>query len=150
MNNETLNSNEIAAAVAVSSGTLSRLLGHAAGQGRSVTAWRVLAGLDRDGAQRVGDLAIGQRVAQPTMTGLVIRLEQDGMVTRKSDPSDRRVSLVALTERGKQEVDGYRSRAIEALAGSIGAFSAEEQQVLAAATPLLQRLCEDLAVNLDR
>ncbi|GAA1414174.1 MarR family transcriptional regulator [Glutamicibacter uratoxydans] len=150
MSNDPLPANDIAAGITMTAGTMSRLLGHIAGQGRSVTAWRVLAGLDRDGAQRVGDLAIGQRVAQPTMTGLVIRLEQDGMVIRQTDPRDRRVSLVALTERGKQEVDGYRARAIQALGGTIGELSTKEQVVLSSALPLLQRLCEDMAAELDK
>ncbi|WP_313813141.1 MarR family transcriptional regulator [Glutamicibacter sp.] len=150
MSTDPLPANDIAAGITMTSGTMSRLLGHVAGQGRSVTAWRVLAGLDRDGAQRVGDLAIQQRVAQPTMTGLVIRLEQDGMVIRQTDPRDRRVSLVALTERGKQEVDAYRSRAMNALTGNIEALSAKEQVVLSAALPLLQRLCEEIAADLDK
>ncbi|MEF9872555.1 MAG: MarR family transcriptional regulator, partial [Glutamicibacter sp.] len=80
----------IATGVALASGTMSRLLGRAAGQGRSVTAWRVLSTLDRLGPQRVGDLAIEQRVAQPTMTGLVIRMENDQLVQRQPDPGDGR------------------------------------------------------------
>ncbi|GGL76303.1 MarR family winged helix-turn-helix transcriptional regulator [Glutamicibacter protophormiae] len=141
---------ETASWIAVSSGTLSRLLGHAAGQGRSVTAWRVLSGLDRDGAQRVGDLALQQRVAQPTMTGLVIRLEQDHMVSRRPDPNDGRASLVELTAQGREEVEAYRLRAYTALAGGIQALPDADQQVLATAAPLLAKLCEELAAQLDR
>lgn len=39
-------------------------------------------------------------VARATMTGLIDTLERDGMVTRKPDPSDRRMLSVALTPRG--------------------------------------------------
>ena len=140
---------ETAAGIAVASGTLSRLLGHAAGQGRSVTAWRVLSGLDRDGAQRVGDLALQQRVAQPTMTGLVIRLEQDGLVSRRPDPHDGRASLVELTGQGRNEVEAYRLRAYTALAGGIQALPEADQQILGTAAPLLQKLCDELAAQLD-
>ncbi|MFJ2620812.1 MarR family winged helix-turn-helix transcriptional regulator [Glutamicibacter sp. NPDC087344] len=141
---------EAASSIATISGTLSRLLGHAAGQGRSVTAWRVLSVLDRDGAQRVGDLAIAQRVAQPTMTGLVIRLEHDQLVSRRADPNDRRASLVELTDSGKAEVDAYRLRAISALTSGIQALPETEQQILASAAPLLQKVCDELATQLDK
>jgi DNA-binding MarR family transcriptional regulator len=36
------------------------------------------------------------------ITGIVDRLEQQGMVERREDPSDRRVKLIALTPKGRQ------------------------------------------------
>ncbi len=35
-----------------------------------------------------------------SMTGLVDRMEKDGLVTRALDPADRRASIVRLTDRG--------------------------------------------------
>ncbi len=37
-----------------------------------------------------------------TMTGLIDRMERDGLVVRKSSPSDRRVQLIYLTAQGKR------------------------------------------------
>ncbi|MEF9980549.1 MAG: MarR family transcriptional regulator [Glutamicibacter sp.] len=139
----------IATGVALASGTMSRLLGRAAGQGRSVTAWRVLTTLDRLGPQRVGDLAIEQRVAQPTMTGLVIRMENDQLVQRQPDPGDGRASLVSLTGDGKEAIEAYRQRAISSLAGGIDSFSAEERRILAQAVPLLHGLNALVAATRD-
>ncbi|WP_345469511.1 MarR family transcriptional regulator [Glutamicibacter ectropisis] len=149
MSAESLDTQTVATDLALASGTMSRLLGQAAGQGRSVTAWRVLSSLERLGAQRVGDLAVEQRVAQPTMTGLIIRLENDQLVQRQSDPNDGRASLVSLTENGLQEIRGYRSRAINVLLSGIGDFSQEEQLALARVVPLLQHINEQIAAGLD-
>lgn len=149
MNDLSTDPSDIATGVAIGSGTMARLLGRAAGQGRSVTAWRVLSSLDRLGAQRVGDLAIEQRVAQPTMTGLVIRLENELLVHRQPDPKDGRASLVKLTAAGSEAVAAYRQRAIDALAGGIDALSSAEREILAQAIPLLQRLNKHVADDLD-
>lgn len=149
MSNTSTDSNEIATGVAIASGTMARLLGRAAGQGRSVTAWRVLSVLDRLGPQRVGDLAVEQRVAQPTMTGLVIRLENDHLVMRHPDPNDGRASLVVLTASGKTAVDAYRQRAIDSIAGGLETFTEAEKEILAQSVALLQRLNDHLDIRLE-
>ena len=43
------------------------------------------------------------------VTGLVDRVEQRGLIERQSDPSDRRVKLIALTKAGET----LRSRLLE-------------------------------------
>jgi DNA-binding MarR family transcriptional regulator len=37
-----------------------------------------------------------------TMTGLIDRMERDGLVERRDDANDRRVQLIYLTEKGRQ------------------------------------------------
>jgi DNA-binding MarR family transcriptional regulator len=55
--------------------------------------------------QKRGPLAIstvGSRlaIAKQNMTGLIDRLEADGLVERRHDPSDRRIVNIAVTEKG--------------------------------------------------
>ena len=45
------------------------------------------------------------------MTGMVDRLEEDGLIERRPDPGDRRVTLIALTDEGAE----FRDRALAAL-----------------------------------
>jgi DNA-binding MarR family transcriptional regulator len=52
------------------------------------------------GGCRMGDLAHQLFESSPTLTGIVARLEESGLVERVMDPSDRRAVLVRLTERG--------------------------------------------------
>jgi DNA-binding MarR family transcriptional regulator len=47
----------------------------------------------------MGELAARARLSKQTMTTMVRLLERDGLVERRADPSDRRASLVFLTER---------------------------------------------------
>lgn len=39
------------------------------------------------------------------MTGLIDRMERDGLVERRDDASDRRVQRIHLTEKGKQAMN---------------------------------------------
>jgi len=63
-----------------------------------------------------------------TMTGIIDRLAERGLVQRSPDPSDRRVWRVALTPEGQtllQEVDTHRRARI---ARSLEAVSGQERQ----------------------
>src|ERR1700733_10246448 len=66
----------------------------------SLPSLATLSTLDRTGPRRVTDLAVIEGVTQPSMTALVTALERGGLVARHSDPADRRVTLVALTDEG--------------------------------------------------
>lgn len=61
---------------------------------------KVLLTLDPDGALPIGSLAQQFSCDASTMTWLVDRLEERGLVERRGLPSDRRVKTVALTPRG--------------------------------------------------
>jgi DNA-binding MarR family transcriptional regulator len=108
----------------------------------SLTAVSVLATLDRTGPRRVTDLAAVQGVSQPSMTSLVSGLERAGYVERRSDPSDRRASLVALTEAGSAKLRDRRTAGRESTAALIDELTPEEAASLVAALPALRRLLE--------
>lgn len=68
----------------------------------SLTQTSVLIELD-DSEDRIRSLKWLERrfsVAQPTMLGIVNRLEQKGLVTTFANPDDKRVKMVHLTETG--------------------------------------------------
>lgn len=53
------------------------------------------------------------KVAQPTVVGVVARLQQKGFVRTEENPRDRRVKLVHLTEDGRakcREADAFMDR----------------------------------------
>jgi DNA-binding MarR family transcriptional regulator len=74
----------------------------------SLTAVSVLGTLERGGSRRITTLAASEGVSQPSMTQLIQRLEQRGLVERTSDPSDGRVALVSLTGGGVQALADRR------------------------------------------
>src|SRR5215471_2332765 len=70
----------------------------------SLTAVAALGSLDRRGPQRITTMAAAEGVSQPSMTQLVQRLEQRGLVVRSSDPSDGRAALAARRQRNAGRV----------------------------------------------
>jgi DNA-binding MarR family transcriptional regulator len=82
----------------------------------SLTAVAVLGSLDRRGPQRITTMAAAEGVSQPSMTQLVQRLEQRGLVSRASDPSDGRVALVGLTDEGRAVLAARRQRNVRRIA----------------------------------
>jgi DNA-binding MarR family transcriptional regulator len=71
-----------------------------------------------DGAMTMGEVARRVAVTEKTITGVVDRLERDGLVTRARDPLDRRVVHVRLSARGEQRfrrIDGEVEARLEGI-----------------------------------
>jgi DNA-binding MarR family transcriptional regulator len=64
-----------------------------------------------------------------TVTWIVDRLEERGLVERQNDPRDRRVRLVALTDEGREVRDAIRAKLSEA-PPAIAALAEEDQIAL--------------------
>lgn len=60
-----------------------------------------------------GEVADILKVHKSTLTGVLQRLEERGLIERKASPEDRRRSLVRLTSAG-QKVNAVRSGTVEA------------------------------------
>src|SRR3954447_11764492 len=101
----------------------------------------VLSLLEREGPATPGVLATRERISPQSMGAILISLEAVGLVSRTPDPTDGRSLVISLTEAGLQAVQGARRHREERLARALAdTFTAEEQQVLIAALPLLERL----------
>ncbi|SDQ06520.1 DNA-binding transcriptional regulator, MarR family [Leucobacter chromiiresistens] len=122
------------------SGRFARIAGRVAGRGYSLIAWRVLLGLEQSGPARISTLAHEQRVAQPSMTGLVQRLEGEGWVARAPDPADGRATLVSITPAGSAALVDYLGAAAERLRPHLEALSEFDRATLARAAELLHQL----------
>jgi DNA-binding MarR family transcriptional regulator len=90
--------------------------------------------------RRITELAELERLAQPTLTQLVQRLEQRGFVNRERQTGDGRVVLVSLTEAGAAALDDFRCRASAALGAHLAELPDAEVESLAAATETMGRL----------
>lgn len=108
----------------------------------SLTSAATLATLDRTGPRRITDLAAVEGVTQPAMTALVRVMEESGLVERRGDPSDKRVTLVCLTEAGASYVRTRHQAGVHAYERLIGELSGDEIEALLAALPALKHLAE--------
>ncbi|MDA0182942.1 MarR family transcriptional regulator [Solirubrobacter phytolaccae] len=121
---------------------VSQLLRAHAPRGLSVGALLTLRRLDADGPQRVTDLAAAELVAQPTMTALVNRLEQEGLVRKTPHVSDARAVQVAITAIGRTQLAELRAGRAAVLQTRLDRLDDEARAALAAALPALDRLIE--------
>jgi DNA-binding MarR family transcriptional regulator len=65
----------------------------------------LLANLAREDGQTLASLSRHMLVTAGNLTGLVDRAERDGVVQRRADASDRRMSRVHLTKKGRGLID---------------------------------------------
>jgi DNA-binding MarR family transcriptional regulator len=108
-----------------------------------LTHGAVLGRLDRQGALSTVELASAERVRPQSMGQTLAELEAQGLISRRPDEADGRRTLLELTDAGRQTLAEDRGRREGWLAQAIEHdFSAEEQEVLAQAIPLLARLTE--------
>ncbi len=100
--------------------------------GLSDQQWRVLRVLGEHGTVETGRVAREAFILGPSLTGVLARMERDGLIQRERDPADQRRSVVRATPRGKRLV-AKLSDAIEAhyawLEGTLG--KAQLQQLYA-------------------
>lgn len=61
----------------------------------------VLAALDRYGALSIGEIAAALGQSQPGVTRMVNRMKAEGLVSSQVSEHDRRISTIALTEKGR-------------------------------------------------
>jgi DNA-binding MarR family transcriptional regulator len=70
---------------------------------------RLLLAVEEAGRLRMGDLAEDLGVTARTVTTLVDALEKEGLLVRLSDPTDRRATLLALTDRARTQFAQVRA-----------------------------------------
>jgi len=75
--------------------------------------WRVLRVLGEHGVVETGRVAREAFILGPSLTGVLSRMERDGLVRRARDPADQRRSVVEATAKGRKIV-GQLSHSIEA------------------------------------
>jgi DNA-binding MarR family transcriptional regulator len=122
---------------------LSRRLRRETGADLTPSQLSVISSIHRNGPLTLGDLAECERVAPPTITRIVGKLEAAGLVSRTVDPSDRRVVRVSTTRAGRALVAGVRTRKAEWLAGRLEDLPARDRARLMDAVDLLERLAEE-------
>ena len=103
--------------------------------------YAVLRSLDESGELAMGDLS--RRCSMdPAAAGRQVRsLEDDGLVERSSHDEDRRVTVVGLTDAGRdvyRRIVEVRTRHLEEV---LGGWSSEDRRSL---TALVDRLVDDL------
>ena len=117
---------------------LARVAALETGNDTPAAQWRTLSILNEQGRpMRLGELATMSRVTQPGMTRLAGTMEDAGLVTRESDPTDSRVTLVTVTDAGSAALEAWRKQLGETLAPRFADLDESEWHALQTTAHLL-------------
>jgi DNA-binding MarR family transcriptional regulator len=134
---------ELAARLRLAVLRLSRRLRQQVAGGVTSTQVSALATVERLGSPTLGELAASERVRPPSMTKIVVGLEEAGLVSRRGDADDRRVARVMLTAEGRRVVQRSRSLRTAYLARRLRRLSDPERESLGELVRLLELLVEE-------
>jgi DNA-binding MarR family transcriptional regulator len=99
--------------------------------------------IERIGPSSVSALAAGERVTSQAVSAALTGLRRRGLVRATADPSDRRRSLIEISEAGRQTLERREQQVGDHLAEVVtGGFSDGELECLHAAAPLLNRIAD--------
>ena len=108
----------------------------------SLTALSSLSTIERSGPRRLTDLALGEGVAQPSMSAIVSQLEGLGLAERRPDAQDGRVVRVAITAAGHEHLSTMRRVGASVFDVLIEKLTSAEAASLRAALPSFGRMLE--------
>ena len=117
-----------------------RRLRQEAGTELSPSLTAALATIDRHGPMTPSEVAVRERIQRPTVTRLLARLEDAGLVLRTPDPADRRSSLLSSTAAGHELMEELRTRKTAYLARRLERLDPEERATLERAAAILEKV----------
>jgi DNA-binding MarR family transcriptional regulator len=120
-----------------------RRLRQEAGGELSPSLTAALSTIERHGPLTPGDVATRERIQRPTVTRVLARLEEQGLIERMPDVRDRRSTLVTASPAGRELLAELRTRKTAFLASRIERLSAEERETLERAADILERMLDE-------
>ena len=120
-----------------------RRLRQEAGGELSPSLVAALSTIERHGPLTPGEVATRERIQRPTVTRVLTRLEEQGLIERMPDVRDRRSTLVTASPAGRELLAELRTRKTAFLASRIEGLSAEERTTLEDAADILERMLDE-------
>ena len=90
---------------------------------------RVLEGSE-NGQSRISNVSKIMLVPNANMTGIAKRLEKNGFLIRKPDPSDERATILEITPKGRQALKNAEKEKDRWLEVTLDGFSQEEKRIM--------------------
>ena len=106
----------------------------------TLTLLAALMTLEKYGPMSPGELAAHERVQPPSMTKILAKLEEKGLVRRTPHATDRRQVVVAATEAGRTLLAEERQERDAWLSTRLAMITPAERELLARVAPLLDRI----------
>jgi DNA-binding MarR family transcriptional regulator len=102
-----------------------------------------LQSLDSAGALTPRELAEAERVQPPTITKIVARLDERGLVSRTPHPTDGRQAILSPSAEGRRLLAEHRRARDEWLAQRLAKLTPDERDTVQRAAEILTRIAKD-------
>lgn len=100
----------------------------------------VMGSLKRHGILSMSDIGKCLSMPKPHITVIVDKLIEEGYVERQSDPKDRRLVNILLTEKGLKDFEDIKKSISENLKVKLSTLSDEELETLATASQQVKEI----------
>jgi DNA-binding MarR family transcriptional regulator len=137
----------VAAHLRLSTTRLARRLRRESGVDLTPSMAAALTTVAVNGPLTLGELAELEGVSPPTVTKVVARLTEAGLIVREPDAEDRRVCRVATSPAGARLLEASRDRRTAWLAERLARLDAADLATLDRASELIERLLADEATQ---
>ncbi|HEV7523333.1 MAG TPA: MarR family transcriptional regulator [Acidimicrobiia bacterium] len=132
-----------AARLRVSATRLARQLRQESDAGLSPSQLSALTSVELHGPLTLGRLAEHERVAPPSVTKVVTKLEEAGLVERRLDAADRRVAWISISAAGAARLAKIRQRKNVWLATRLAKLDDDARRRIADALDALDAITAD-------
>jgi len=109
--------------------------------------YQALREIAKNGAMLMREISDAMLVTPANVTGIVDRLEEKGLITRKISQGDRRATIVELTPEGRAVQERVAKKQGELVQRALGTFTADEQRTLRGLLQKLQREISALPIR---
>jgi DNA-binding MarR family transcriptional regulator len=125
---------------------LSRAVRQHGAAGLTPSQVSALATIEEHGPIRMSDLAGYELIGAPLASRIVAGLQELGLVQRAAGSTDGRVSLIELSDAGRETLNELWSERAAGLTARIERLQPEQVAVLTAALPVLETLVRDRVI----
>jgi DNA-binding MarR family transcriptional regulator len=133
---------ELAARLRLAITRTARRLRQEAGADLGPSQTTALATIERHGPLAPSELASVEGIQRPTVTRIVARLAEAGLVERTADPEDGRGALVSITAEGSALLKRLRRAKTAYLVQHLGDLDPDDAAALERAVEVLERMLE--------
>jgi len=134
---------ELAARLRLAITRTARRMRQEAGADLGPSQMTALATVERRGPLAPSEIAAAEGIRRPTVTRIVARLAEAGLVQRTADPDDGRGALVSITAEGSELLKEMRRAKTAYLVQHLGDLDPEDAAALTRAVEVLEQMLED-------
>lgn len=94
----------------------------------TLTNFRIISLIDKEKANTASDLANIIGITLPSISELLVKLTTEGLIKKKVDDSDKRVTILSVTNKGKMVVGETKKLIIEKMSKGLSKLTKQQKK----------------------